>query len=152
MRKDIRTQLFPANLITKAFSHTRSSERGSPLALQANRSAKNARKPEKEKLQFFAKNSRSWSSSHFTSSLLSPGPVAFVHQQSRFTFRTEGRKRITQNLPPAQCPQMDGKTLSSPIPGRMFSTSISESSGAVATILVSQWLHIRGLPSSTSCS
>ena len=54
--------------------------------------------------QLLAKNSRSCSSSHFTSSLLSPGP-------------------------PAQCPQILGNTFNVPTPGDMFCTSISESSG-----------------------
>lgn len=48
--------------------------------------------------------STNFSFSHFTSSLLSPGP-------------------------PAQCPQMLGKTSSFPIPGRMREISMAESSG-----------------------
>lgn len=52
----------------------------------------------------FAKNILRWSSSHVTSSLLSPGP-------------------------PAQCPQIEGKACICPMPALMFFTSISESSG-----------------------
>lgn len=59
-----------------------------------------ARKPQ----HFQRPNPFNFSSSHFSSSLLSPGP-------------------------PAQWPQIDGKQIISPIPGLMFATSISESSG-----------------------
>jgi hypothetical protein len=52
----------------------------------------------------------------------------------RTHYLTRGR---LQDLPPAQCPQIEGNTLISPTPGRMFSTSISESSGAVAIVRVS---------------
>ncbi len=51
-----------------------------------------------------AKKAFNFSSSHFKSSLLSPGP-------------------------PAQWPQIEGKTSICPTPGFIFATSISESSG-----------------------
>ena len=58
-------------------------------------------------IYFSAKKAFNFSSSHFKSSLLSPGP-------------------------PAQCPQIEGNTSIRPTPGFMFATSISESSGLVA--------------------
>ncbi len=54
--------------------------------------------------QVFAKNSLSLSSSQFTSSMLPGGP-------------------------PAQWPHIEGKTSNVPIPGAIFATSYSESSG-----------------------
>ena len=39
---------------------------------------------------------------------------------------------VCNDSPPAQCPQMLGIGIHSPMPGDMFATSISESSGAVS--------------------
>jgi hypothetical protein len=79
---------------------------------------------------FFAKNSLRLSSSHLTSSLLSPGPASitlFISKPTSQQNKSEG----VNNSPPAQCPQIEGNTFNSPIPGLISSTSISESSGAV---------------------
>ncbi len=76
--------------------------------------------PQSQALQrctFSSKKVFNFSSNHFKSSLLSPGP-------------------------PAQCPQIEGNTSICPIPGFMFANSISESSGLVADAkTISKSLH-----------
>jgi hypothetical protein len=71
--------------------------------------------------------SRSLSSSHLASSLLSPGP-------------------------PAQCPQMLGKAIIWPTPSFIFATSISESSGLHSMISKFYNLYWRPLTGNTSLS
>jgi hypothetical protein len=79
---------------------------------------------------FFAKNSLRLSSSHLTSSLLSPGPASITPFISKPTSQ-QNQSEGVNNSPPAQCPQIEGNTFNSPIPGLISSTSISESSGAI---------------------
>lgn len=69
-----------------------------------------------------SKSVRIWSSSHLTSSLLSPGPPALSNHQNVFY-------KIGRTIKTYQWPQIDGNAKHLPMPGDMLCTSYSESSG-----------------------